>query len=70
MSCIQAAASRGTSWTDMKVRKVNTLIIQAIDVWRFENGIAMTFQITIPLIVGENKDDVGLLVHEIMPVMN
>ena len=56
----QGRAGRSTGGADVEVVKAHTLIIQAVGVRGPEQRVAMTRQISISLVIGEDKDDVRL----------
>ena len=45
----------------MKIGKANTLAVQFIQVWCFDDGIAMTGKVAISLVIGHDKDHIGFV---------
>ena len=54
----QRGARRRAGRTDLKVNEPRALGMEPVEVWRFEDRIAVAAQFAVALIVGEDKDDV------------
>jgi hypothetical protein len=50
----------------MKINEANTLAVQFIQVWCFDDGVAMTGKVTVSLVIGHDKDHIGF-VHFSIP---
>ena len=48
----------------MKVIEANALVVKLIEIRRFEDGVAVGRDISKPLIIGENKEDIWAFAHE------
>src|SRR5947209_2668939 len=55
----QRATRRCARWTDSEVGQTNALLIEVVDLWSFQDRIAMTAQIAVTLVIRKYKDDVG-----------
>ena len=43
----------------MEVGEAHALVVQAVEVRRLEDRVAVARQVAVPLVIGQNKDDVG-----------
>ena len=48
----------------MKIREADAFVMDAIQVRRFDVGVAVAGEVCIALVVGENQDDVGTSLGE------
>jgi hypothetical protein len=57
----QRATRWRTGWTHVKPVKPDAFVMQSIHIWCFQNRVSMTRQITVSLIIGKDKNNIGLL---------
>src|SRR5262249_5206719 len=55
----QGRPRRRTGGADVEVRETDALSVQAIEVRRLQDGIAVARQVAVALVIGEKKDNVG-----------
>jgi hypothetical protein len=60
----QRGACGGAGGTHTEVLKAHALGVEAVEVRRFENGIAVGGEIAVALVVGEQEDDVRTFARE------
>ena len=54
----QCGAGRGAGGADVKIGEAHALVVQPIEVGRFEDGISVTGEIAVTLIIREDEDDI------------
>ena len=55
----QRAAGGGAGGADMEVDEPRAFAVEAVDVRRAEDGVAVAGEVAVPLVIGEDEDDVG-----------
>ncbi len=53
------AAGRRAGRADVEVLETEGLVVEAVQIRRADHGIAVTAEVTVALVVGEDQDDVG-----------
>ena len=59
----EGRARRRTGRADVKIGETHALVVQPVEIGRFQNRVAVTRQIAVALVIGQNKNDIGRLMR-------